>query len=72
MASKKSVTDETATETEAADTKSAATYTRGELQKATIFAGNRDILNALVPGNERVTIEEAQKRIEKFLKGKVN
>lgn len=71
MARKKAADTATKKKTKAVDMKPSA-FTREELKKATIFAGNRDILNALVQDGEKLTIDEAKKRIEKFLKGKVN
>lgn len=41
------------------------------LLSAKVFANRRDILNALINENEELSIEEAQIRINNYMKGKV-
>ena len=42
------------------------------LLKAAIFANRKDALGVVVKDGESLTIEEAQARLDEFMKGKVN
>ncbi len=46
-------------------------FTKEQLISSKLFRNNKDILNVLIQDNEEISIDEAQKRIEKFRKGKV-
>lgn len=46
-------------------------FTKEQLISSKLFKNNKDILNVLIQDNEEISIDEAQKRIEKFRKGKV-
>lgn len=46
-------------------------FTKEQLISSKLFRNNKDILNVLIQNNEEISIDEAQKRIEKFRKGKV-
>ena len=49
-----------------------STFAKDDLIKSSIFANRKDVLNALLNDNEKITIEQAFNKIEKFMKGKVN
>lgn len=53
------------------ETKAAPTYTKESLMKAKAFTGKADVLGAVVKDGECLTVEEAQSKIEKFMKGTV-
>lgn len=46
-------------------------FTKEQLISSKLFRNNKDILNVLIQDNEEISIDEVQKRIEKFRKGKV-
>lgn len=46
-------------------------FTKEQLISSKLFKNDKDILNVLIQNNEEISIDEAQKRIEKFRKGKV-
>lgn len=46
-------------------------FTKKELLSAKIFKNRKDILSVLVKDDEKLSINEAQEKIEKFMKGKV-
>lgn len=46
-------------------------FTKEQLISSKLFKNNKDILNVLIQDNEEISIDEVQKRIEKFRKGKV-
>ena len=46
-------------------------FTKSELLTAKILKNRKDILNVLIKDDEKLSIREAQERIEKFMKGKV-
>jgi len=46
-------------------------FTKLELLSAKIFKNRKDILSVLVKDDEKLSISEAQEKIEKFMKGKV-
>lgn len=48
-----------------------AGFTKEQLLKAKDFADRKDILSVLVEDGEMLSKEEAEKRINKFMKGKV-
>lgn len=47
-------------------------FPKGKLMKAAIFSNRKDALGVVVHDGEEITIEEAQTRLDKFMKGKVN
>lgn len=47
-------------------------FPKGKLLKAAIFADRKDALGVVIKDGEELTVEEAQARLEKFMKGKVN
>jgi hypothetical protein len=55
-------------ETDAEPTK----FPKEVLLKAAIFANRKDALGVVVKDGESLTIEEAQARLDEFMKGKVN
>lgn len=48
-----------------------AKFSKERLLTATIFLQRKDALGAVIQDGEKLTIEEAQNRLEKFMKGKV-
>lgn len=48
-----------------------ALFTKEQLLRSKDFANRRDILSVLVADGETLTKDEAAKRINKFMKGKV-
>lgn len=46
-------------------------FTKTELLTAKILKNRKDILSVLIKDDEKLSIREAQERIEKFMKGKV-
>lgn len=46
-------------------------FDKDQLVSSKKFMSNKDVLNVLIEDDEKITIEEAQKRIENFMKGKV-
>ncbi len=46
-------------------------YTKAKLINAKQFANRKDILAVLIKDDEELSIEEATKRIDEFMKGKV-
>lgn len=46
-------------------------FDKDQLVSSKRFMNNKDVLNVLIEDGEKITIEEAQKRIENFMKGKV-
>lgn len=47
-------------------------YTKKQLAASERFGGQKDLINALLAGDVSYTAEEAEKIIEKYLKGSVN
>lgn len=47
-------------------------YTKADILKAKRFADRKDALNALLEDTEMYTIEEVDKKLAGFMKGKVN
>lgn len=47
------------------------TFTKEQLLNSNDFSNRKDILMSLVNDKETITKEEAEKRITKFMKGKV-
>lgn len=47
-------------------------FPKEQLLKAAIFSDRKDALGVVIQDGEEITIEEAQTRLEKFMKGKVN
>lgn len=47
-------------------------FTKNQLISSNIFKNNKDVLSVLVNDDEKLSITEAQERIKKFMKGKVN
>ena len=47
------------------------TFTKEQLLNSKDFSNRKDILMSLVNDKETITKEEAEKRINKFMKGKV-
>lgn len=55
-----------------ATTKAAApTFSKAQLLEAKKYAGQKDLLNALLKDDQQYTAKQAEKLIEDFLKGKV-
>lgn len=46
-------------------------FDKDQLVSSKKFMSNKDVLKVLIEDDEKITIEEAQKRIENFMKGKV-
>lgn len=47
-------------------------YTKADILKAKRYAGRKDALNALLECTEMYTLEEVDKKLASFMKGKVN
>lgn len=47
-------------------------YTKADILKAKRYASRKDALNALLEGTEMYTLEEVDKKLASFMKGKVN
>ena len=47
-------------------------FQKEKLLTAAIFSNRKDALGVIIQDGEELTIEEAQARLEKFMKGKVN
>lgn len=47
-------------------------FPKEKLLTAAIFSDRKDALGVVIQDDEELTIEEAQARLEKFMKGKVN
>ena len=47
-------------------------FSKERLLKAAIFENRKDALGVVIRDGEQVTIEEAQTRLDGFMKGKVN
>lgn len=47
-------------------------FTKKQLISSEQFKNNKDVLSVVINDNEELSIKEAQERIEKFMKGKVN
>lgn len=58
------------TKTEAAA--AAATYTVDQLAASKRYANRRDLIRALLENGKTYTLNEADRLIEKYMKGKVN
>ncbi len=56
---------------ETKEVKVAEKYTKAKLINAKQFANRKDILAVLIKDDEELSIEEATKRIDGFMKGKV-
>lgn len=69
MATKKTTDAETATETTVTETK-APVFTRKQLRNSKKFAKYKDIVAVVVNEGESCTIDECEKRINKFLNKK--
>ena len=46
-------------------------FPKEKLLKAAIFSNRKDALGVIIEDGEELTIEEAQARLEKFMKGQV-
>lgn len=46
-------------------------FSKEQLISSKLFMKNKDILSVLVKDDEKISIDEAHKRIENFMKGKV-
>lgn len=46
-------------------------FPKEQLLTAAIFANRKDALDVVIKDGEKITIEEAQTRLEKFMKGQV-
>ena len=46
-------------------------YTKSELKRAAKFKGKEDLIEALFKNDEEISVSEAEKRINKFMKGRV-
>ena len=53
-------------------TKEKYKFTKKQLISSEHFKNNKDVLSVVINDNEELSIKEAQERIEKFMKGKVN
>ena len=53
------------------EAKKEAVFSKEQLIKSKTFAQNRDLLTVIVNDGEKITKQEATKRIESFLKRKV-
>lgn len=49
----------------------AQAFSKEELLNAKVFENRKDLLNVLLNDEEGISIEEAQERIDAYLKGKV-
>ncbi|MEG2050892.1 MAG: hypothetical protein RR012_01180 [Oscillospiraceae bacterium] len=47
-------------------------FSKDSLLNAAVFANRRDALAVVIKDGEKITIEDAQERLDKFMKGKVN
>lgn len=47
-------------------------FPKEKLLTAAIFSNRKDALGELIKDGEEITVEEAQARLENFMKGKVN
>lgn len=47
------------------------TFSKEELLNAKVFENRKDLLNVLLNDEEEISVEEAQERINTYLKGKV-
>lgn len=47
-------------------------FSKERLMNAAVFANRKDALGVIIRDDEEITIEEAQERLDKFMKGKVN
>lgn len=54
-----------------AETSVSDVFTRKSLMKSEVFSDRKDAIAVVVKDGEEVSIEEAQARLEKFMKGKV-
>lgn len=46
-------------------------FSKQQLLSSKKFSGRKDLLNAVLSENEKYTVEAAEEKINKFLKGKV-
>lgn len=49
----------------------ATRFSKKALLMSAIFANRKDVLGVVVNDGEEITVDEAQARIEKFMKGRV-
>lgn len=47
-------------------------FYKDQLISSNLFRNNKDILSVLIEDDEQISIEEAHKRIDEFMKRKVN
>ena len=47
-------------------------FSKEKLLGSVMFLNRKDALGVVIQNGEEVTLEEAQKRLDKFMKGKVN
>ena len=47
-------------------------FTKEQLLKAAVFSNRKDALNVVLEDEKLYSVEEAQDKLEKFMKGKVN
>lgn len=50
----------------------AVKFPKEKILRAAVFADRRDALGVVIQDGEEITIEEAQARLDKFMKAKVN
>lgn len=50
---------------------SARRFSKKQLMSSKKFSGRKDLLNAVLSENEMYTVEAAEEKLNKFLKGKV-
>lgn len=46
-------------------------FTKEQLISSNALKNNKDVLSVVITDNEKLSVKEAQERIEKFMKGKV-
>lgn len=47
-------------------------FTKEQFLESKLFSNNRDLIQALLKDDEKITIDELKTRIEEYMKGKVN
>lgn len=53
-------------------TQKAAAYTKDQIAASQKYSNRKDLINALLNDDKTYTLDEVDKLIEKFMKGKVN
>ncbi len=57
--------------TDVREAKEMATYTKAQVINSKAYKEKKDILNVLIKDNEKVILEEVNKRVDEFMKGGV-